>query len=235
MEDLINKLSSVTKATSIRLPIILFLAILLYVFKFSIIWLIVVVAINGYLTDTKNEAIISGAILGYFIHLAIIISNVITFHQAKSVGIKLLIFPLAGAIAGVVLSRLSYTIKQGNVIWMLILGIVAAGFPLWITSYHQFTNSIAPMLMSLILLAIVTGVATVQTELKAGSLLFVMMTAFLIALFIKFYIDFLEDSSSHNLLPFELIAELVLGLVFTAIGLACGLAFKKKYSEDELL
>jgi hypothetical protein len=231
MEDFIMSAWSIIKGIYGRTVIIVFVAVLLYTFKFSVGWLVLLVVLNGYLSDNKNDALIAGAVLGYTIHLSVMISNAISHHLLKLPAIILM--PVAGAIAGLTLSTLGYVTKHRGVVWILSTGIVAMGLPLWITSYHQFSNSKVPLLSSLILLSITTAVTVVYTELKAASVLFVMIISFFIALIIKFRIDFLEDSSSHNLLPFELMGELLAAFIFAAIGLSCGLAFKKKYAKDE--
>lgn len=185
MQDLITKVTSAVKSVYERNIAALFIAILFYTLKFGMVPVVAVFLLNSYLSDIKNEALISGAIFGYAIHLSIIILDIVTYHQSKNI-VTILALPVRGGIAGFVLSGLVYVLKQRNVIWMLLIAVVAAGFPIWITSYGQFINSKIPLLLSLILLAIITTVATMQTELKAKGILFVMMTGFLIALFIKF-------------------------------------------------
>ena len=116
-------------------------------------------------------------------------------------------------------------IKKINVKWLLLISVLTAGTPMF-TSYHTFTNT-KIIRASAILTILLTLLVSLLTKDQTKKVLYTIVSGFIIATIIKIIIDFIADSSTHNLLPFEMIYYAIMAFLAALIGIGAGFVIKR--------
>jgi peptidoglycan/LPS O-acetylase OafA/YrhL len=104
---------------------------------------------------------------------------------------------------------------------IFLAGLLAFGLPIWFVSYTDFIIR-DNLYLSFIQLAIVACCFYLYSQ--SGVFLIVkgLICGVAIAVLIRFLIDFSKDSSSHNLLPLEILSYLGLALLTILGGIGLG-------------
>lgn len=198
---------------------------IIYSEKWVFLTSLIVSIIIGYLSILRNNILINGALFGYFFILCIMLINFKGNIDIPSI-IKIITMPLIGAILGIFGSVLGHSIKQKLFIWLLLISILAAGLPIWFTSYTNYMNK-GEIGFSLLLTILLAVIFTLRTKLQIHTIYFAITLGFIIAIFIKVTIDGQTDPTSHNLLPFEILIDGCSAFGASLIGIAIGSAFQK--------
>ncbi len=106
---------------------------------------------------------------------------------------------------------------------LLLIVTVLAGIFLWLQLYFPFLKLWNAIVIFTGLLALIVRLTT---RLSNKIVLLFVPAGFMTAYIIKVIIDVIADSTSHNLLPFEIILLSILNLLAALTGLGFGIAIK---------
>lgn len=109
--------------------------------------------------------------------------------------------------------------KDRNGIILLIVATLAAGLMFWPVPYSELDYTSTSHLTTWIISALIAGfigVILLRKSTKHSTI--VVTTGFLLAVIIKVNIDYFDDPSNHNLVPFELLITLLIALPPAFIG-----------------
>lgn len=89
------------------------------------------------------------------------------------------------------------------------ISIVAiSGLPLWLINYHTYTSNHNYTYLSFFLLVLTISFIFFKFDYKFWNVFMMSLLAHQLALIVKVVIDIFENSTNHNLLPFEMIIYL---------------------------
>lgn len=109
--------------------------------------------------------------------------------------------------------------KDRNGIILLIVATLATGLMFWPVPYSELDYTSTSHLTTWIISALIAGfigVILLRKSTKHTTLL--VTTGFLLAVIIKVNIDYFDDPTNHNLVPFELLITLLIALPPAFIG-----------------
>ena len=97
--------------------------------------------------------------------------------------------------------------------------VIISGLPWWFIDYHTYTSIHVNTYLSFALVAICASFIFYKFQYKFWNVLLLSLAAHQLALIIKVIIDIFEDSSNHNLLPFEMIIYLFFDFIICLTSL----------------
>ena len=86
--------------------------------------------------------------------------------------------------------------------------VTISGLPLWLINYHTYTSNHNYTYLSFFLLVLTISFIFFKFDYKFWNVFMMSLLAHQLALIIKVVIDIFENSTNHNLLPFEMIIYL---------------------------
>ena len=86
--------------------------------------------------------------------------------------------------------------------------VTISGLPLWLINYHTYTSNHNFTYLSFSLLVLTISFIFFKFDYKFWNVLMMSLLAHQLALIVKVVIDIFENSTNHNLLPFEMIIYL---------------------------
>ena len=86
--------------------------------------------------------------------------------------------------------------------------VMISGLPWWLINYHTYTSNHNFTYLSFSLLALTISFIFFKFDYKFWNVLMMSLLAHQLALIVKVVIDIFENSTNHNLLPFEMIIYL---------------------------
>ena len=86
--------------------------------------------------------------------------------------------------------------------------VTISGLPLWLINYHSYTSNHNYTYLSFFLLVLTISFIFFKFDYKFWNVFMMSLLAHQLALIVKVVIDIFENSTNHNLLPFEMIIYL---------------------------
>ncbi|MEY4457369.1 MAG: hypothetical protein RLY15_1633 [Bacteroidota bacterium] len=86
--------------------------------------------------------------------------------------------------------------------------VTISGLPLWLINYHTYTSNHNYTYLSFFLLVLTISFIFFKFDYKFWNVFMMSLLAHQLALIVKVVIDIFENSTNHNLLPFEMIIYL---------------------------
>ena len=86
--------------------------------------------------------------------------------------------------------------------------VTISGLPLWLINYHTYTSNHNYTYLSFFLLVLTISFIFFKFDYKFWNVFMMSLVAHQLALIVKVVIDIFENSTNHNLLPFEMIIYL---------------------------
>ncbi len=86
--------------------------------------------------------------------------------------------------------------------------VTISGLPLWLINYHTYTSNHNYTYLSFFLLVLTISIIFFKFDYKFWNVFMMSLLAHQLALIVKVVIDIFENSTNHNLLPFEMIIYL---------------------------
>ncbi len=86
--------------------------------------------------------------------------------------------------------------------------VTISGLPWWLINYHTYTSNHNFTYLSFSLLVLTISFIFFKFDYKFWNVLMMSLLAHQLALIVKVVIDIFENSTNHNLLPFEMIIYL---------------------------
>jgi len=109
--------------------------------------------------------------------------------------------------------------KDRNGVILLAISTLAAGVMFWPVPYSELDYTSTSHLTTWIIAALIAGfVGVVLLRRTTKNSTFLVTSGFLMAVIIKAFIDYFEDPTNHNLIPFELLITIVIALPPAFIG-----------------
>ena len=122
--------------------------------------------------------------------------------------------------------------KNNRLKWYVFTAVfIVSGFPMWLTDYTGYSDYASLfMFYSGIICAAGTGTLVYYSKHKTYKIVLFMAAAHQLAFIVKVFIDSIQDSTNHNMLPFEIIVLLGIDLIFSFIIAAIMKQILKKRS-----
>ena len=86
--------------------------------------------------------------------------------------------------------------------------VTISGLPLWLINYHTYTSNHNYTYLSFFLLVLTISFIFFKFDYKFWNVFMMSLLAHQLALIVKVVIDIFENSTNHNLLPFDMIIYL---------------------------
>jgi len=114
--------------------------------------------------------------------------------------------------------------KKRPLLFIVLITVVVTGIFIWFSSNH---NSNGDLTISFVLSGLFALAFSILTGLQLRKIVLATMIGAIMALIIKIIIDWQFDPTSHNLLPFEILIDLVIISIASLIGTGIGLVYRK--------
>ena len=121
----------------------------------------------------------------------------------------------------------SLTVKSRSwgLVWSFLAGFLVVGVPYWRIPYNKATSS--AVMGGAILIGMVALITRVLIDASFPRVVLVLAAAVPAAVMARVVVDTTRDPTSHNLWPFELVIEFLVGLTGTVPGTLVGSVFRR--------
>lgn len=93
--------------------------------------------------------------------------------------------------------------------------VTISGLPWWLINYHTYTSNHNFTYLSFFLFAVTISFICFKFDYKFWNVFLMSLAAHQLALILKVVIDFFENSTNHNLLPFEMFIYLIFDILIS--------------------